>query len=70
MKLELYPTPINATVGEIRVIVNLTKSEISRVNKMSSDERNQYLKAKATVQVTDFSADFYAPELSEWDVCK
>ena len=69
MRLELYPVPKNAIIGEIQVIV-LTNEEVLKVNQMDSDERNEFIKSKATVKVTDFDADYNVPDLSEWDICE
>ena len=69
MKLECYPVPINGTIGEIEVTVELTDLEILILNKMDSEQRNDFIKSRATVKITDFNVNYDVPDLSEWDIC-
>ena len=68
MKFELYPVPINGIIGEIEVVVELTDEEVLKVNRMDFDERNDFIKSKATIKITDFNVNYEAPALSEWDI--
>jgi hypothetical protein len=68
MKLELYPTPKNPSLGKIRVTVELSRTEILKVNDMTSKQRNKFIKSKANITVNGIDIDYNVPDLSEWDV--
>ncbi len=67
-RYSFMPFPENYTIGEIEVSVELTNEEYEKCKTMPHSQFEDFIKARATVKITDFSVDFEVPTIDEFDI--
>jgi hypothetical protein len=52
------------------VSIQLSNEDLNKFKKMSTSEREIYIKSNGTVTVTDFSVDYEVPDIEEMNIDK